>query len=151
MGGLENSPTPAPVSGLQDDPSESTLISERFQLLRQDVRELKGLVGQEIRELNERMSRYEASHRDLLEAIRIGNSKAEEQIGFLKRKEEREIAAQEASKDAKVKEIEHKQKLEEARWKWWSTDFSKFVLFPVATAIVGAIGAAVGYFFRGVP
>lgn len=132
MPGFDNSPTPAPVSGLQDDPSESTLVSERLSALRHDVHQLNG-----------RMERFETGHRDLLEAMRIGNAKADEQIGFLKRKEEREIAAQEASKEAKIKQIEHEQKLAAERWTWWRETVGGKVLVPIVGAITAAISAAV--------
>lgn len=151
--GLDEHPTPAPISGFPDDPSESTLSSERFHLVRQDVRDLKAFVGQEVRDLKAemfgRMDRYESGNRDLLEQLRISNERADVQIGFLKRKEEREIAALESSKEAKLKHLEHEQRLQAERWRWFSTDFAKNALWPIIMAIVGAISAAAGYFFRG--
>jgi hypothetical protein len=146
-GGMDNNPTPAPVPGFTDDPSGWALTVERLGQIDRRFDKIEG--AQNKLETLQRESI--GATKEVAKLLEINNARAEEQIGFLRRKEEREIAAQEASKDAKVKEIEHKQKLEEARWKWWSTDFSKYVIFPLATAIVGAIGAAVGYFFRGVP
>ncbi len=141
MGGLDNPLTPvaAPQGGSIDNPdSESVLVSDR------------------LRRVEVRLDDLEALQREGLTAsgaivaqLQISNALSKEQTDFWKRKEDREVAAIEASKEARLAEIKHNQKLQEARWRWFSTDFAKNALWPFVAAIVGAIGAAVGYFFRG--
>lgn len=147
--GLDESPTPAPISSFSDDPSESTLSSERFQLVRQDVRDLKVLVNQGFHELRAQHERQEAGSRDMLEQFRLSNERAALQIGFMERKEQREIEAlkreearRDMSKEAAAKRLE--EDLAERRAnRGWLRNTADRALVPFIASILGGVGTLI--------
>lgn len=137
-GGLDESPTPAPISGFTDDPSESTLISERL--------------GQ----LDRRMDRMETLTRESIGATRevgklleISNARSADQIAFMARKEERELEALKlererrlASQEAATKRNEAEINLNRERWLWWRANVLERVVLPL---VVGLGGVGIGW------
>lgn len=136
--GDQNTPGGSLVSPLDNPVSEPTLQSE---LIRQLNGRMDGFSG--------RMDGFSAVQRDLLEAVRVGNVLSDKQVALLQRKDDRDVAAMDASKDARARqtELEHKERIESAKWK--RETFGG----PIVKAIVGTltlIGAAVsGWFLRG--
>jgi hypothetical protein len=141
MGGLDNSPTPAPISGLQDDPSESTLVSERLGQVDRRLDRLEGLQREAI-----------GTTKEVAKLLEISNARAGDSLAFMARKEERELEALKlererrmVSQEAATKRNEAEISLNRERWLWWRANVLERVIVPL---VVGLSGLALGWATR---
>ncbi len=140
--GLDRPLTPAPGSSLEEEVSESTLISERVGALARQFDRMEST-------MTSRLDRHEDVQRTTAAALTLLGQQLSQQIAFAARKEERELKALEReeqrrdlSKEAAAKRLEAE--LEERRQnRGWLRNAADKALVPFVVSALTGIGTLI--------